>query len=453
MTDVDVVVVGLGPGGEATANRLAAAGLEVAAVERHLVGGECPYYGCIPSKIMVRAADVLAESRRVPALAGESTTAAAWTPVADRIRNEATDDWDDAVAVQRLEKAGATVVRGHGRLTGPRTVEVDGQRLRARRAVVLNPGTAPGVPPVPGLEGTPYWTNRDVVKVAELPATLAVIGGGAIGCEIAQAFARFGVRVTILEVAPRILSPEEPEVSDLVTSVFTRDGIRVMAGAEIASVAYADGGFRIDCGDETLRADKLLVAAGRRPQLRDLGLETVGLDPEARALETDGRGRVLTDGSPVDGLYALGDVTGRGAFTHVSMYQSAAVVGDLLGEPEEASFHAVPRVTFTAPEVGSVGLTEKQARESGVEVRTATVALPASTRGWLHQEGNDGLFKLVASDSVLVGATSVGPMGGEALSMLTLAVHARVPLTTLGSMIYAYPTFHRAIRDAVSELL
>jgi pyruvate/2-oxoglutarate dehydrogenase complex dihydrolipoamide dehydrogenase (E3) component len=453
MTDVDVVVVGLGPGGEATATKLAAADLEVVAVDRHLVGGECPYYGCIPSKMMIRAANVLAESRRVPALAGDSTATPGWTPVADRIRDEATDDWDDAVAVQRLKDAGATVVRGHGRLTAPGTVEVDGQQLRARRAVVLNPGTTPGAPPVPGLEGTPYWTNRDVVQVTELPATMAVIGGGAIGCEIAQAFARFGVRVTVLEVAPRIMAAEEPEVSELVTSVFSREGIRVMAGVEIASVEYADGGFRLDCGSETVRADKLLVAAGRVPQIRDIGLETIGLDPTARSLETDERGRVLRSGSPVEGLYAIGDVTGRGAFTHVSMYQASAVVGDLLGQPEDAQFHAVPRVTFTDPEVGSVGLTEQQARDAGMGVRTATAALPESTRGWLHREGNEGLFKLVAHDGTLVGATSVGPMGGEALSMLTLAVHARVPVATLGSMIYAYPTFHRAIRDAVSELL
>jgi pyruvate/2-oxoglutarate dehydrogenase complex dihydrolipoamide dehydrogenase (E3) component len=453
MTDVDVVVVGLGPGGEATANKLAAAGLEVVAVERHLVGGECPYYGCIPSKIMVRAADVLAEAARVGRLAGESTTTPAWTPVADRIHDEATDGWDDKVAAKRLKDAGATVVRGHGRLAGPRTVEVGGSRYTARKAVVLNPGTAPGVPPIPGLEGTPYWTNREVVKVTELPSTMAVIGGGAIGCEIAQAFARFGVRVTVLEMAPRLLAPEEPEASEVVASVFSAEGIRVMTGVEIASVTYADGGFRIDVGSGTVDADKLLVAAGRTPQVGDIGLETVGLDPSTRTVETDGRGRVLSDGVPMDGLYAIGDVTGRGAFTHVSMYQSSAVVGDLLGTPEDVAFHAVPRVTFTDPEVGSVGMTEKQARDAGMEVRTATVALEDSTRGWLHRAGNDGLFKLVAHGDVLVGATSVGPMGGEALSMLTLAVHARVPLGALGSMIYAYPTFHRAIRDAVSELL
>jgi pyruvate/2-oxoglutarate dehydrogenase complex dihydrolipoamide dehydrogenase (E3) component len=450
--EVDVVVVGLGPGGEATATVLAKAGLEVVAVEKHLVGGECPYYGCIPSKMMIRAADALAETRRVPALAGEASVVPSWEPVATRIRQEATDDWDDSVAVKRLEDAGATVVKGAARLEARDVVEVDGQRFRARRAVVLNPGTSPSAPPVPGLADTPYWTNRDAVKVSELPGTLAVIGGGAIGCELTQVFARFGVRVTLLEVAPRIMAAEEPEVSELVTSVFVRDGIRVAAGVEIASVSYADGRFRLDLGDETVEADKLLVAAGRRPNLADLGLENVGLDGGARGLETDDSMRVLVDGSPVEGLYAIGDVTGRGAYTHMSMYESAAVLRALLEDGDVPTTTAVPRVTFTDPEVGAVGLTERQARDQGLDVRTATVELSTSARGWIHQEGNDGLIKLVAAGDRLVGATSAGPMGGEVLSMLTLAVHAQVPLGTLRSMAYAYPTFHRTVEDALSRL-
>ena len=450
--EVDVVVVGLGPGGEATATGLAKAGLEVVAVEKHLVGGECPYYGCIPSKMMIRAADALAETRRVPALAGEARVVPSWEPVATRIRDEATADWDDTVAVERLEDAGATVVKGTGRLEARDVVSVDGLRFRARRAVVLNPGTSPSAPPVDGLADTPYWTNRDAVKVTELPASLAVIGGGAIGCELAQAFSRFGVRVTLLEVAPRIMAVEEPEVSELVTSVFVREGIRVMAGAQIASVAYAEGRFRLDLGEETVEVDKLLVAAGRRPNLADLGLETVGLDGSARTFETDDAMRVLADGAPVEGLYAIGDVTGRGAFTHMSMYESAAVLRAVLDDGEVPTTSAVPRVTFTDPEVGAVGLTEQQARDQGLDVRTSTVALSTSARGWIHQEGNDGLIKLVASGDRLVGATSAGPTGGEVLSMLTLAVHAQVPLATLRSMAYAYPTFHRTVEDALGRL-
>jgi pyruvate/2-oxoglutarate dehydrogenase complex dihydrolipoamide dehydrogenase (E3) component len=453
VSDVDVIVLGLGPGGEATANKLAKAGLSVVGVEKGLVGGECPYYGCVPSKMAIRAANSLAEARRVPALAGGSTTVTDWTPVAKRIREEATDDWDDTVAVERLEEHGARLVRGHGRLVGERLVEVDGQRLRARKAVVLNTGTDPGAPPVPGLEGTPYWTNRDVVKVTELPTTLAVIGAGAIGCELAQAFRRFGVEVTLLEAADRIMSAEEPETSALMAEVFAAEGMRVMPGVDIKDVSHADGLFRLTLPDEVVTAEKLLVAAGRVPQIGDIGLDSVGVDPAAKHVSTDGRMRVLAGTEPLDWLFAVGDIVGKGAYTHTSMYQSAVVVRHLLGkEGAEAQFHAVPRVTFTDPEVGSVGLTEAQAEEQGLEVRTALVNIAESSRGWMHHVGNEGLVKLVADGDVLVGATSVGPMGGEVLGLLTTAVHARVPVTTLKTMIYPYPTFTGAVRDALSDL-
>jgi pyruvate/2-oxoglutarate dehydrogenase complex dihydrolipoamide dehydrogenase (E3) component len=450
---VDVIVVGLGPGGEATANKLAKAGLSVVGVEKGLVGGECPYYGCVPSKMAIRAGNALAEARRVPALAGDSTTVSDWSPVAKRIREEATHDWDDTVAVERLEEHGARLVRGRGRLVGECEVEVDGRRLRARKAVVLSTGTDPGAPPVPGLEGTPYWTNRDVVKVTDLPATLAVVGAGAIGCELAQTFRRFGVEVTLLEAADRIMSAEEPETSALMAEVFAAEGVRVMPGAEIKEAGHADGHFRLTLPDEVVTAEKLLVAAGRLPQIGDVGLDSVGVDPAATHVSTDGRMRVLAGNQPLDWLFAVGDIVGKGAYTHTSMYQSAVVVRHLLGQGgAEAQFHAVPRVTFTDPEVGSVGLTEAQAREQGLDVRTGSVNLADSSRGWMHHVGNAGLVKLVADGDVLVGATSVGPMGGEVLGLLTTAIHARVPVTTLKTMIYPYPTFTGAVRDALSAL-
>jgi pyruvate/2-oxoglutarate dehydrogenase complex dihydrolipoamide dehydrogenase (E3) component len=445
---VDVVVVGLGPGGEALATRLAKAGLEVVGVDRRLVGGECPYYGCIPSKMVIRAADALQEGRRIPDLAGTSTVDPDWSPVHARIRDEATADWDDKIAVDRLVEAGVTFVRGAARLTGPRQVEVDGTTWTAARGVVLNTGTEPSAPPIDGLAGTPYWTNRDALEAAEIPGSLIVVGGGAIGAELGQAFARFGVRVTVLEVADRILAPEEPEASALVADVFGREGIQVLAGATISSVSYADGRFSVDVDGQTLQADKLLVAAGRRPNLADLGLDTVGLDPTARAIETDGRMRAG------DGLWAIGDITGKGAFTHMSMYQSAIAARDILGQDgPEASYTAVPHVTFTDPEVGSVGMTEQQARAAGLNIRVGTTDLASSTRGWIAK--GEGLIKLVedADRGVLVGATSVGPSGGEVLGMLVTAVHAEVPTATLRSMIYAYPTFHRAVEDALSRLV
>jgi pyruvate/2-oxoglutarate dehydrogenase complex dihydrolipoamide dehydrogenase (E3) component len=449
MTDCDVVVVGLGPGGESVASTLAKAGLEVVGVDERLVGGECPYFGCIPSKMMVRAADLLAEGRRIPELAGASTVTADWSPVATRIRDEATDAWDDAVAVARLEKAGVTFVRGHARLTGSRTVEVDGRTFTAGKGVVLNTGTAPGVPPIDGLADTPYWTNRDAVRLEELPGSMVVIGGGAIGAELAQAFSRYGVRVTVLEAADRLLAPEEPEASALVADVFGREGIEVLTGAAVQTVRYADGRFTIELKGHQVSADKLLVAAGRRPNLSDIGLDSVGLDPSASSVDVDGRMRAA------DGLWAVGDITGKGGFTHISMYQSAIAARDILGQSgAEANYRAVPRVTFTDPEVGSVGMTEQQAREAGLNVRVGVTDVPDSTRGWIHGPGNDGLIKLVedADRGVLVGATSAGPCGGEVLSMLTTAVHAEVPTATLRSMIYAYPTFHRAVEDALSRL-
>ena len=446
---VDVVVVGLGVGGEETSGRLAEAGLNVVGVEPRLVGGECPYYGCIPSKMMIRAADVLAEARRVADLAGESTVTPDWSPVHVRIRDEATADWDDQVAVDRLVDAGVTFVRGAARLTGPRTVEVDGTRYTASRGVLLNTGTDPSAPPIDGLADTPYWTNRDAVQLADLPASLIVIGGGAIGAEMAQAFSRFGVRVTVLEVFDRLLGPEEPESSALVAEVFGREGIQVLAGATISSVAYAEGRFTVEVDGQTLHADKLLVAAGRRPVLSDLGLDSVGLDPTARSIETDERLRA----TGTEGLWAIGDITGKGAFTHMSMYQAAVAVRDILGQDgPAAAYHAVPHVTFTDPEVGSVGMTEKQARDAGLAVRVGTTDLASSTRGWIAR--GEGLVKLVedADRGVLVGATAVGPSGGEVLSMLVTAVHAEIPTDTLRSMIYAYPTFHRAVEDALSRL-
>jgi pyruvate/2-oxoglutarate dehydrogenase complex dihydrolipoamide dehydrogenase (E3) component len=450
-TEVDVVVIGLGPGGESIASQLAAGGLEVVGLDQRLVGGECPYYGCVPSKMMIRGADLIAEGRRIPELAGTSTVEPDWSRVATRIRDEATDDWNDQVAIDRLVDAGVRFVRGTGRLAGERTVEVGDETFVCRKGVVLNTGTEPAVPPIDGLADTPYWTNRDAIRATELPGSLIVIGGGAIGLELTQVFSRFGVDVTVVEVAPRILAPEEPESSKLLGDVFGREGIQVLAGVTVGSVSYADGQFTVDVDGQELHADKLLVAAGRRPNLSDIGLDTVGLDPKARSLETD-------DGMAVpgvDGLWAIGDITGKGAFTHMSMYQAAIAARTILGrEGAPADYRAVPRVTFTDPEVGSVGMNEAQARDAGINVRTGIVDLTSSTRGWIHKAGNDGLIKVVedADRGILVGATTIGPSGGEMLSSLVVAVHGEVPTSALRSMIYAYPTFHRAIESALADL-
>ncbi|GAW49482.1 FAD-dependent pyridine nucleotide-disulfide oxidoreductase [Nocardioides sp. PD653] len=453
--EVDLVVIGTGPGGEALATGAAEAGLEVVAVDKHLVGGECPYYGCIPTKMMVRAGDALAESRRAATLAGDVSVTASWAPVARRIDEEATTGWDDTIAVDRLRDAGATVHHGVGRLDGTGRVRVEeagGEAITyvARRGVVLNPGTRPAAPPIDGLAGTPYWTNRDAVRLTELPGSLVIVGGGPIGCEMAQVFARFGVRVTVVQHGPRLLPADEPEASALLEQVFVEEGIRVLTGIEVTQAAYADGAFtlRLDTG-ENLTADKLLVAAGRTPNLDDLGLETVGLDPTARTIEVD---EWLRAGEK---LWAIGDVTGKGAFTHVSMYQNAVALRDITGEGgAPARYHAVPHATFTDPEVGGVGMTEQRARDAGLTVRTGSTDLASSSRGFTHGPGGHGLVKVVedADRGVLVGATAMGPAGGEILGFLAVAVHAEVPVDTLRTMIYAYPTFHRAIESAIADL-
>jgi pyruvate/2-oxoglutarate dehydrogenase complex dihydrolipoamide dehydrogenase (E3) component len=446
---VDVVVIGMGVAGEAVAGDLAAAGLEVLGIENRLVGGECPYWGCIPTKMMVRASDLIAEGRRVEGVAGTATVSPDWTPVAQRIRDEATDSWNDQVAVDRFTGKGGLFARGRATLAGPGKVAVGGQVVTARRGVVLATGTAPAVPPVEGLADTPYWTNREAVEAEKLPESLLVLGGGAIGLELAQAFARFGVTVSIIEVADRLLAGEEPEVSRLIEGVLQDEGVTVVTGAQVQRVGHDGDGFTMHLGDRRLSAAQLLVATGRTVDLHGLGVDSLGLDPRARSLEVDAQMRAG------DRLWAVGDVTGHGAFTHVATYQAAIAVRDILGEPgPPASYDAVPRVTFTDPEVGAVGMTESQARGRGVAVRIGLAEVPSSTRGWIHKPGNAGLIKLVADadTGLLVGATSAGPVGGEVLGALAVAVHGRVPVDRLRHMIYAYPTFHRGIEDALRDL-
>jgi pyruvate/2-oxoglutarate dehydrogenase complex dihydrolipoamide dehydrogenase (E3) component len=456
--DVDVVVIGMGPGGEYAAATLAEAGLVVAGVEYRLVGGECPYWGCVPSKMMIRAANLIMEGNRVNGMAGAARVDPGWAAVARRIRDEATDDWDDKVAVDRFTGKGGIFFRGHGRISGRGEVTVTpsgpgGEEqvvLRARRGIVINTGTAPRVPQIPGLTGTPFWTNREAIETERVPGSLVVLGGGSVGVELSQVFARFGGQVTVVEKRDRLLPTDEPEAGDLLAEVFGREGIGVHTGQHVTRVRHDGAGFTVttDGGGE-FTGEALLVATGRKTDLAAVGTGAVGIDESLHAIPVDDHLRAAP------GVWALGDITGKGAFTHMSMYQARIVVADILGEPSfPAQYHAVPRVTFTDPEVGAVGLTEAQARERGLSVRTSLYPIPRSARGWIHKVGNDGFIKLVedAATGVLVGATSAGPVGGEVLSALVVAVHARVPVPTMRHMIYAYPTFHRAIEDALAEL-
>ena len=441
---VDAVVIGMGVAGESVAGPLAEAGWRVVGVEAGLVGGECPYWGCIPSKMMIRAANTLAEARRIDGLAGTATIEPDWKPIASRIREQATDNWDDKVAVDRFEDKGGTFVRGRARIDGPGRVVVDDRVFEVERAIVIATGTSPAVPPIPGLDEVDFWTNREAVEAKELPASMIVLGGGAIGSEIGQAMSRFGTRVTIVEALDRLLPREEPEVGELLASVFESEGIRVEVGVPAESVRRSGDGVEVTLANGTaLSAERLMVATGRRTDLGGLGVDTLGLDVDGPFLTTDERLRVT------DGVWAVGDITGEALFTHVGVYQAGVALADILGAGgPPADYSAVPKVSFTDPEVGSVGLTEAEARAAGIDVSTALVEVPGTARGWLHSSGNEGIIKLVADcdRGVLVGATSAGPHGGEVLSMLTLAVHEATPIRRLAQMIYAYPTFHREWR-------
>jgi pyruvate/2-oxoglutarate dehydrogenase complex dihydrolipoamide dehydrogenase (E3) component len=448
----EVIVVGMGPGGEDVAERLAEAGLDVVGIDAELVGGECPYWGCIPSKMIIRAANLLAEAGRIPGMAGAAEVHPDFAPVAGRIRLEATDNWDDTVAVKRFEDKGGRFARGWAHLDGATRVVVGDRTFEASRGIVVATGCRPWIPPIDGLVGTPFWTNREAIAAEEAPESLTVIGGGAIGVELAQAFSRFGSTITVIEATHSLVGPEEPEAGALLAEVFAAEGIEVLTNTAVTAVAHDGEGFSIALGDgSAVQAEQLLVAVGRRADLSRINASSIGIDVGARSIPVDDRLRVLG----VDGVWAIGDVTGKGAFTHMSMYQADIVVNDILGhEVVPADYRAVPRVTFTDPEIGSVGITEREARSQGLTVRIGSEQVPASARGWIHKAGNQGFIKLIedAERGILVGATSAGPWGGEVLGLLTLAVYAEIPTQRLRHMIYAYPTFHRAIEAALADL-
>ena len=472
---VDVVVIGMGPGGEFVAGELLDRGLKVVAIESELMGGECADWGCVPTKMMVRAANLLAEAGRVNGVAGSASVTGDWTPVARRIREEATKNWNDGEAIAAFEKKGGRFVRGDARLVGVSEIAINlwesesgamgkevavspvlheiavgGIRFTPRIGVVFATGGKSSAPDILGLADLPYWTNRDVVQLVDLPRSLVILGGGAIAVELGQILARFGVSVTIVEVADRLLASEEPEAGAMLEKIFRAERIKVITGATVDRVTHIEKVFELDLGVRGLvRADRLLVATGRQPDLRHLGVEIIGVDPTSSHLETDENMRVAP------GIWAVGDVTGRGSFTHVATYQAHIAVADILGEPiQGADYHAVPRVVYTDPEIGSVGMSEESARAQGFKVRIGLAPIPKEARGWIHKVGNDGLIKLVEDydRGVLVGALSIGPCGGEVLALLTLAVHAEVSTSTLKSMLYAYPTFHRAVETALSDL-
>jgi pyruvate/2-oxoglutarate dehydrogenase complex dihydrolipoamide dehydrogenase (E3) component len=445
--EVDVVVLGLGTSGEDLALQLLEAGLDVAGIEPQLVGGECPYWACIPSKMAIRAASLLAEARRVDGVAGQAQVTPDWSQVARRIREEATGGWDDTAAVARFESKGGRFVRGWGRLTGPRTVSAGDHSFTARLGVVISTGSKPAIPPIPGLAEVAYWTTHEAIAADPLPDSLIVLGGGAVGCELGQVFSRFGVEVTIVEGQDRLLPLEEPEASHVITAALEGDGIHLRTGARVEAAANRDGQIELTLeGGADISADRVLVATGRAVDLSKLGLAEAGIDAAARFVEVDDRMRAG------DGIWAMGDVTGKAMFTHTAFHQSAVVAADILElDPPPIDYESLPRVIFTDPEVGAVGLSEMQARERGQDVAVAVKNVPSTFRGWLHDTDSQGLIKLVidTENGTLAGATVVAPNGGEVLGLLSLAVHQKTPVDVLRNMTYAFPTFHGGIGEAL----
>ncbi len=446
-TEVDVVVIGVGTCGEDLSLQLLDAGFDVVGIEAALVGGECAYWACIPSKVMIRAASLVAGAQQIAGMAGHVVVTPDWDPVAERVRSEVTGGWDDSMAVGRFEARGGRLVHGRGTLTGPKTVAVGDQSFTARRGIVIATGSKPAIPPIPGLADVDYWTTHDVIAAESLPKSLIVLGGGAVGCELGQMLTRFGVAVTIAEGSDRLLAREEPETSAIIEAAFEADGISVHTGVLAEKVGSRDDSVIVKLSSGTeLAAARLLVATGRVVDLSGLGLESAGLADGTPFIDVDDRMRAA------DGIWAIGDVTGKAMFTHVAVHQAGKVVADIMGKnPPPARYTAVPRVTFTTPEVGAVGMTEADARAADIDVVVAVKQVPATFRGWIHGPGADGILKFVIDRAagILVGATVVGPQAGEVLGLLALAVHARVPLDELRTMIYAFPTFHGGIGEAL----
>ena len=450
--EVDVVVIGGGPVGENAADYAVRSGLSVMIVESELLGGECSYWACMPSKALLRTGNAVAAVRRLPG------TTADFDPKAVLARRDAfTHNWNDESQLEWARSAGITVVRGTGRLAGERTVEVDGgpagpETITARRAVVVCTGSVPVRPPVPGLDRVRTWTSRDATSAKEIPARLGVLGGGVVGCELAQAFQRLGSQVTLLEMGPRLLPAAEPFAGERVAAALRADGVDVRLGQGVDAAEPAGDSIVMYVGDERITVDELLLATGRRPNTDSVGVETVGLQP-GEPLTVDDTG--LVEGVDGQWLYAAGDVTGRAQLTHQGKY-AARIVGAVIAarsigeEPDTrpwgehvttADHVAVPKVVFTDPEVASVGRTEAQAREAGLDIRV--VDLPIAVGGSaLHADGYDGAARMVVDEGhgILVGMTFVGQDVAEMLHAATVAIVGEVPMDRLWHGVPAFPT-------------
>jgi dihydrolipoamide dehydrogenase len=439
--EFDVVVIGAGPAGEVCSGRLGEAGLSVAVVEGHLVGGECSFYGCMPSKALLRPAEALAEARRVPG-AREAVTGGLDVQAVLSRRDEVIHDLDDTGQLPWLEQRGVVVLRGHARLAGERQVQLNGGVISARRAVVLATGSEPSLPPIPGLADADAWTNRMATTSKAVPERLIVLGGGVVGVELGQAWSTLGSEVTIIEALPRLLGREEQFAADLVHDALVQRGIEVRVGSPAVEISRDDRGVsvRLASGEE-LEADELLVAVGRRPATRDLGLETVGLEP-GRFVDVDETLRVAGR----DWLFAIGDTNGRALLTHMGKYQGRIAADVILGRSARIDSHSdgslAPRVVFTEPQVAAVGHTLASALEAGIDARAVDVETSGNAGGSFYGRGAPGTSRLVVDEErrVLVGATFTGPDVSEFVHAATIAIVAEVPLEKLWHATPSFPT-------------